>query len=96
MVRARLSPRAQQQLSEIWLYIAQDNEAAADRLLNRIFDKINLAAESPGIGAPRPDIDPDTRMLIVGAYVILYSEDAEGIVVVTVVHGMTASEGWID
>ena len=96
MGKARLSPRAQRQLNDIWLHIAQDNEAAADRLLTRIFDKMELSSDNPGIGAPRPDIHRDTRMLVVGAYLILYLHEAGGLVVAAVVHGMTDPDAWID
>jgi plasmid stabilization system protein ParE len=48
-----LSPKAEQDLREIWREIAPDNEAVADALLMRIFDKAELASEQPLMGSPR-------------------------------------------
>ena len=47
--------RTEEDLIEIWLYIAQDDPLAADRLLDEIDEQSVLLAENPGIGKPRPD-----------------------------------------
>ena len=72
---------------DLWVYIAQDNPKAADRLLDEIKDKFGLLSEQPRLGPARPDIAPELRYVPVGRYLILYREIADGIEVVRVVHG---------
>ncbi|WP_146990352.1 type II toxin-antitoxin system RelE/ParE family toxin [Bradyrhizobium macuxiense] len=45
-------PRAETDLDEIWLFIASDNIAAADRLLDRIGNVFQMLAENPLAGPP--------------------------------------------
>lgn len=59
--------QAEEDLIEIWVYIAQDNPAAADRLLDDIDAKCLLLARNPRLGTIRPDIAPELRYFPVGA-----------------------------
>ncbi len=79
--------QAEEDLIDIWLYIAQDNPAAADRLLDTIDSKILLLAEQPALGPAREDIAPDLRYLPMGNYLILYRIILDGIEIVRVVQG---------
>jgi plasmid stabilization system protein ParE len=72
VARAVFSPRAEEDLRDIWRAIAPDNERAADALLLSILDKAELAATQPYMGAVRPELSPTARLLIVGRYVIIY------------------------
>ncbi len=87
MARYTKRPRAEADLLEIWLYIAQDSPRAADRLLDRIEAQCRLLADNPRLGRARPEIAPDARAWIVGRYLILYRARDDGIEVVRVVHG---------
>ena len=87
MARFILTARAEDDLSEIWLYIARDNPVAADQLLDSIDLACAQLAENPKLGPIRPDIAADLRYSIVGRYLILYREIITGIEVVCVVHG---------
>ena len=80
MARFILTARAEDDLSEIWLYIARDNPIAADGLLNTIDRACAQLAEYPKLGPVRPDIAADLRYSIVGRYLILYREIMAGIV----------------
>lgn len=42
--------QAEDDLIDIWLYIAQDNPAAADKLLDTIEEKGQLLADNPKLG----------------------------------------------
>jgi toxin ParE1/3/4 len=53
--------QAEADLIEIWLYIAQDNPRAADRLLDTLDEKSWALASSPGLGVRRAEIAPDVR-----------------------------------
>lgn len=83
----RRTAQAEEDLIEIWIYIAQDNPAAADRLLDNFDSKFSLLAEQPALGPAREDIAPGLRYLPVGNYLILYRIIDGGIEVVRVVQG---------
>lgn len=79
--------RAEEDLVEIWLYVAQDNPMAADRLLDAIAGACRRLAENLQLGPARPDLAAELRYLPVGRYLILYRETAAGIEIVRVLHG---------
>ena len=87
MPELRRTAQAEEDLIELWLYIAQDNPSAADRLLEEIEDKCSLLAAHPQLGRARPDIARDCRAFPVGRYLILYRLLPDGIEVVRVVQG---------
>ncbi len=47
----RLTPAAEDDLFDIWAYIAADNPEAADRVEGEILDACERAAERAGLGA---------------------------------------------
>jgi len=51
-----LSPEARDDLQEIWIYIAGDNPAAADKLEAEIYQACEALAENPRPGHKRPDL----------------------------------------
>lgn len=79
--------KAEEDLVEIWRYIAAENPEAADGLLEQIDRKCFLLAENPLLGRARPDIASELRYSPVGNYLILYRVQSSGIEVVRVVHG---------
>jgi toxin ParE1/3/4 len=95
VARYRLTPRALQDLRDIWHNISIESEKAADKLLMRIFDKLGLAAEHPKMGAARPQLSVTARVLVEGRYIIIYEPQMEGILVVAIVHGMRDPEHWL-
>ena len=68
-----LSPDAEQDLTEIWDYIAADSVAAADRWIAKLFDAFGSLAQYPNLGHKREDL---TRHVVlfwpVGSYLIIY------------------------
>jgi len=83
----RLSEKAEEDLLDIWLYIAEDSQQAATRVIKSINNKFQLLAKNPKLGTARPDIRPEMRFTVVGSYLILYKEIAGGVEVVRVLHG---------
>lgn len=79
--------RAEEDLITIWLHVARDSEAAANRLLDRIEARWQQLATYPYSGAPRDDIAPGIRHLIVGEYLTLYRVGEDAIEIVRVLHG---------
>ena len=53
MPSIRRTAQAEEDLIDIWLYIAPDNPGAANRLLDEIEDKCSLLADNPQIGPAR-------------------------------------------
>lgn len=88
MPRIVRSPRAREDLIELWTHIAADNPSAADRMLDRIEAKLRLLADTPRLGPARPDIAEGLRLFPIRRYVVLYRELPDGIEIVRVVHGM--------
>jgi toxin ParE1/3/4 len=70
-----VSRRAEEELRQIWRHIAAENPGAADRLLLRIDDKLQVLRDFPGMGTLRDDIRPGFRMLVEGNYLLLYEHD---------------------
>lgn len=87
MARVARSARADEDLIEIWLWIARDDPAAADRLLDAMEARFEQLARHPFSGPARPDIAPGLRHLVAGAYLILYRVEDENVFVVRVLHG---------
>jgi toxin ParE1/3/4 len=81
------TPRAKLDLLDIWLYIAEHNAPAADRLLEKMDEKCNMLAKWPEMGERREDLAPGLRFFSVGRYVILYRPIDEGIQLVRVLSG---------
>ena len=79
--------QAEENLIEIWIYIAQDNPRAADRVLDDIEQRFHALADNPLMGRLRPDIAPEFRYFAVGNYLILYRTVEDGIQIVRVIHG---------
>src|SRR5512135_682612 len=80
-------PEAKADLIEIWLYIAEENPAAAEALLESINDKCRTLATSPLMGRTRDELHPGIRSFPVGHCVIFYQPIEDGIEVVRVLHG---------
>ena len=51
-----VSPQALADLFEIWQYIAQDNEEAADRVQGEFYQAFSSLAQTPGQGHSRKDL----------------------------------------
>lgn len=93
MVTLKRTAQAEEDLIEIWFYIAQENPEAADRMLDQFENKFSLLAQQPQLGPTRPDIAPDLRYFPVGSYLILYREVPGAVEIVRVVHG---ARRWVD
>jgi len=95
LAECRFSPRAEQDVRDIWRNIAIDNEAAADALLYRMLEKAHLAATQPKMGAARPELSSTARILIEGNYILIYEPMPYGVLVLAIVHGGRNPDGWL-
>ena len=87
MTEVVLSELAEADLTDIWIFMVQDNAEAADRLVDQIHEKCQFLATTPKAGRQRPELDPSIRSFAVGSYVIFYRESDNGIAVARVLHG---------
>jgi len=87
MNQYRVSPRARADLDDIWFYIAQDNAAAADKLILAIVSRFPKLALMPELGRQRAELSPRLRSFPVGRYIIFYRPMDGGIEVVRILHG---------
>ena len=85
--RVTQRPKAERDLIEIWQFIADDNEPAADRLLDRIDRALLTLCDNPHVGRARPELAPNLRSYPVGNYVLYYRPMASGIEIVRVRSG---------
>ena len=75
MAEIVFSPRARRDLIEIWIYIAEDDIDAADRLLDLIEEAIDGLAAMPRMGHERRDLtDQDVRFWPVKSYLVIYRD----------------------
>ncbi|MBY6240165.1 type II toxin-antitoxin system RelE/ParE family toxin [Methylosinus sp. Sm6] len=87
------SARAEEDLIEIWAYVARDDESAADRLLDRLERKTRLLGENPKIGRERNDIAVGVRSTVCGSYLLLYRIEADHVELVRYIHMRRSLEG---
>ena len=87
MKRATFAPEANQDLAEVWDYIAErDGFDPADEFISFLEQKCTLLADTPGIGRVREEVAQGLHFFPVGRYVIAYNTTAYGIHVVRVIH----------
>jgi toxin ParE1/3/4 len=88
MLRILKSPEAENDLDEIWWYIAQDNPGNADKPIDEIEATCRKLARFRGMGRNRDELHPGLQSFPVGKYLIFYVPINGGIEIVRVLHGM--------
>lgn len=86
MARCRRSEQARRDAVAIWVYVAERDISAADRLLDTFDAKLKILAKWPGLGAGREELGAGIRSFPVGNYLILYRKAKGGIELVRLVH----------
>jgi toxin ParE1/3/4 len=86
MARVTRRPGAESDVIEIWVYIAEDSIAEADRWIDRLDERLRLWATQPTIGRPREELAPSLRSMPFGRYVVFFVAAQDGIDVVRVLH----------
>ena len=93
----RLSALAEQDLEEIWSYVAEDaSPDTADRLLDAIIERFELLVEQPRMGRLRPEFGEGVRSFTVEKHVIYYRYDRE-VLIARVLNGRRdQSAAWFE
>jgi plasmid stabilization system protein ParE len=87
----QLTPRALNDLSDIWDYIAEDNVGAANRVESAILSVCNSLAKHPMLGSKRTEITLlPVRFWTVTRfpnYIVVYRPDTKPLHILAVLHG---------
>ncbi len=82
-----LTPRAAQDISDIWDYIANDSIETADRVLDALEKAMYRLPKTPGIRHMREELaDRRHRFLLVYSYLIVYRLETKPLQVLRVLH----------
>ena len=82
-----LTPQAQDDLIDIWMFTAEANREAADRLMDAVKEKCQTLASMPEMGKAREELAPSLRSFPAGRYIIFYRPAGNGIEVIRVLSG---------
>jgi toxin ParE1/3/4 len=81
-----ISPQAEQDLVDIWLYIAKDSPVNADNFLDHLNEQAQYLVESPKSGKLRPELAHALRCFPIENYLMFYREQDSYIELVRVLH----------
>jgi toxin ParE1/3/4 len=89
MADLRLSPEAEADLDDIWLYVAKESQSVerADNFLDRFAAFFSRLAENPYLGRRRDDLRPGYRGFPVSDYVVLYRVAADEVLILRIIRG---------
>jgi plasmid stabilization system protein ParE len=83
-----LHPEAFIDLDELWEFIAQDNQDAADRVREEIYQTIHHLVPFPHQGYRRPNLTTrPVRFMRVRDFLIAYAPDENPLLILAVIHG---------
>ncbi len=86
MNRYNISQLAAQDLEDIWVYLAQNNQIAADKQIATILNRLPMLAQFPDLGQMRDDLGSKLRSFPVKPYIVFYIKLDDGIEVVRILH----------
>jgi|TARA_R110001592_G_scaffold362628_1_gene677405 toxin ParE1/3/4 len=84
MLKLIRSSKAEADLIDIWLYIAEDQPVNADRFLDKLNKTAMTIAENPGLGVDRPEISDGIKSFPVDRYILYYRVKATELEIVRV------------
>ncbi|MGC2490025.1 MAG: type II toxin-antitoxin system RelE/ParE family toxin [Candidatus Sulfotelmatobacter sp.] len=86
-----LTPLAKADIFQIWSYIANDSERAADRVEQAIYDACGFAAEAPMRGHIRAQLTSRSvrfwTLTRYPNYTVVYRPDTSPLQVIAILHG---------
>jgi plasmid stabilization system protein ParE len=78
------SPTSEEDLIDIWLYIAEDQPVNADRWLDRLNEAMINLTEMPKMGVERSELIKGLRSYPVGKYILYYRINGDQLEIVRV------------
>ncbi len=82
-----ISDKAADDLSDIWLYIANDHPETADRFIDQLYAKCLLLCENTEIGRRRDEVMQGLRSFPVKRYTIFYRVNLQNIEIIRILSG---------
>jgi toxin ParE1/3/4 len=82
-----VSPLAEEDLEEIWSFVAERDMEAADQLIDEITGRFDHLLAYPEAGRARHELLVNLRSLPVKRYVIFYQPTDDGVEIFRVLHG---------
>ena len=82
-----VSPRAASDADEIFLYLVQYSPPAADDFVGQLDGAFDRLSAYPMIGAPRDDLHPGIRILVVDRYLVVHRLRGDIVDVITIFDG---------
>lgn len=92
MARVERTAIAEDDLADIWSYIAEESVASTDRWIEQVESLLRLLARSPLLGRSRAELGHELRSFPIGDYVVFYLPTKNGIIVVRVLSGFRKLE----
>ena len=86
----RIAPEAQQDIADIWHFIAQDGVVTADQVIDVIKSQFHQIAQQPELGRAREDLVPGLRSVVVRRYrryLVFYKQCPDEVKIVPVLDG---------
>ena len=80
-------PKAAEDITGVWDFIANDNLDAADHWVDQLDAQLRLLATQPLMGRARDELAPGIRSFPFGRYLIFYVPISGGIDVVRILRG---------
>ena len=93
MNRYRLARQAELDLEDIWAYLAQKDNVAADLMVAKILNKFPMLAQFPDMGYERNDLTEPMRSFPVKPYIMFYRRIDIGIEIFRILHQSRDIEG---
>ena len=87
MLELEISPEAENDLLDTWLYIAEDQPINADRYLDKLQEKAQKLAEFPDLGRDRPELAERLKSFPVDRYNLYYTVTETKLILVRVLPG---------
>jgi toxin ParE1/3/4 len=82
-----ISDKAVEDLTNIWTYIALDNDSVADKFIDALYESCKDLAAMPHMGRARDELMPGLRSMSHRGYIIYYLVGPHRLEIVRVLNG---------
>jgi toxin ParE1/3/4 len=82
----RLSKEAEQDLEDLWVYLAERNDIAGDLQVAKLLDRFPMLARFPTMGVSRDPLLAGLRSFPVKPYIVFYILIPDGIEILRIIH----------
>lgn len=87
MPSVKIAAAAEEDLKEIWSYVAENNPEAANKLIKEITRRFAVLRDHPQMGREQENLLVNLRSFVVKSYIIFYQPFEGGIEILRVIHG---------